>query len=218
MLTAQTSGETVKSIRQLLKRNWHIGSSQTAVGGANYIQAFPYAVSPVCQAATTGGALARDKFYGDPITLWSCAFAMQYGAIRYVLRPPNGSSSAGTSQKFVMESYAWPGGSTLTQWYASNAGPSVAGYSTYSSMDIEGPVEVQSPNWNNGVGRATAAHIINALAGTGMSEPSANCTNIIFTDTLAVAAYTPGVGRAAAEDFGLAVFVGVPPVVGYTTT
>ena len=50
MLTAQTSGETVKSIRQLLKRNWHIGSSQAPVGGANYIQAFPYAVSPVCQA------------------------------------------------------------------------------------------------------------------------------------------------------------------------
>ena len=217
-LTAQTVGESTKSVRQMLKRNWHIGYSQNVVGGNAYIQAFPYALSPVTQAATTGGALSRDKFYSDAITLWSFAYAIQYGAVRYIFRPPDGTSPAGTQQKFVVETQAQAGGSTLTQWYASATGYAPVGWNTYSVMDIEGAVEIQSPNWNGGIGRATPAHIINTQAGTGMSEPAANCSNIVLGDSLAVANYGFGVARAAAEDFGMAVFVGVPPVVGYTTT
>lgn len=216
-LAVETTGEVVKSVRQLIKRNWNLATPFNVVGGTAQIQIFPYAQAPVTQLATSGGALSRDRIKADPIALWSFAYVFTYGSLRYTIRPPGELSFGGIPQRMNLQTRAQPGGSTLTAWYA-GGGFDPTAYCTYNNYDIEGTAEITVPNWNGTIGRSNVSHMINTAAGLGMSEPSANCTNIVLGDSTAVQNYYVIASRSAGDDYGMGLFVGVPPVVSYTAT
>jgi len=218
LINVETSGEVVKSVRQLIKRNWHYGIGSGNLGGATYIQFYPYAVTPVTQAATTSGVLYRDTFKSDLVNLWSCAYAISYGSMLYTFRPPDGSLSGGPTQSYTLESAALFGTATQTAWYTSTSGYTPLGVLTYNTMNIEGPAEIRSPNWNGNLGRSTPAQFCNKSSLTSMIEPAANCTNIVLSDSQSIGNFNVGAARSAADDFGFGVFVGVPPVVAYSAT
>lgn len=214
-LTKFTSGEPVKSIRSLLKRNYSLYNANNGgimtVGGGNYNQVYPYAIYPVTQAAGSGGALKRDVNRSDLINTWSCAFVFQTGSIRYVSRV---ASNSGNN---AVETTAIPGTSTKTAWYSSTTGYLRPAAALFTYPTIEGLVEVQSPNWNGTLARSVPAHFINDAANLHMSEPAANCSNIMIGD-MQGAAYQASLARSAADDFSLGLFIGVPPVVNVSTT
>ncbi|MCW4013271.1 MAG: capsid protein, partial [Candidatus Bathyarchaeota archaeon] len=185
-LNTETSGESIKSLRQIIKRVFHYNSQAILIGGPGYSQIYPYAVTPVMQAATTSGVLFRDKLFSDIINLWQCAYAFSYGSLLYTFRPPGGVSPTGGDQTYVVESAAQAGLATQTGLYT-GSGYSPTGALTYNTLKIEGPVELRSPNWNSGLGRSVPAQFCNAANLVSMVEPSANCTNILLGDSQAVA-------------------------------
>lgn len=216
-LNAETSGEVARSLRATLKRNWHYGKTSLPIGAGAAIQLYPYAVTPVTQGPTTAGTLFRDVYKSDYINLWSCAFAYSYGSLEYIFAPPGGTTPSGTQQQYTLETRALAGLSTLTASFYSGA-YSLTGFCTYSTLGIEGSAEIRAPNWNNGIGRSVCAQFCNVGSSTPMVEPQANCTNIQIGDSQTVALYYVGVARHAGDDFGLGMFVGVPPVVTYTAS
>lgn len=216
-LCAETSGEVVKSARQLLKRNWNFARLSPAVGGGNAIEIFPYVVSQVTQGATTGGALFRDYFACDAIDLWSQAFAISYGALRYSFKPGGGFNAAGVPIS-NLEVSAQSGSTTTSVVKTIASTYTNSGYGSINSQTIEGPVQVQVPNWNTTVGRSTVTHMVNKAVAPVLSEPRVNSTSLLIGDSQALYGYALPISRAAAEDFGLAVFVGVPAVVSLTAT
>jgi len=205
-----TVGESVKSIRQLIKRNWDY-QFQLTVGGGSHVRVHPYLVEPVMQADGTGGTLNRTYTYSDSINLWACAYAISYGAMRYHLKTNNSTNPTVTiTAKPQTLATAGINNRTGSSWPR----PSI---STYAVPSIEGPIEFQTPNWNTALGRATPAQFANSAQGIVAVEPLANCTSVEVWDE-----FGPGIvvnlARAAAEDFGFSMFVGVPPVVAYNAT
>jgi hypothetical protein len=206
-----TMGESVKSVRQLLKRQW-IFNAIVGVGGGSWAEFWPYVVEPVMQAAGSGGVLKRSYFFTDPVNLWACAYAMAHGSMRYSL------TSSVLSAQTVTTAYVKS--NTRSSIESRSSRPSGGSVSVYNNSSIEGLIEFQTPNWNTGIGRATPAQLVNASFPLTATDPMANLTTVAVLGELsteAIAVHSAGVARSAGDDFGFGIFVGVPPVVANTS-
>lgn len=206
-----TIGETVKSVRQLLKRQW-VSTAILGVGNGSWAEFWPYVVEPVMQAAGSGGVLKRPYYNTDPVNLWACAYAMAYGSMRYTM-----TSSATGAQTFV-NAYFKP--NTRASLESRMGRPTGGAVGVLNNFSVEGLIEFQTPNWNTGIGRATPAQIVNPTFPLTAYDPLANLTTIAVLGELStesIASHSSGLARSAGDDFGFGIFVGVPPVVAYTS-
>ena len=209
-----TIGESVKSIRQLIKRLWTYDHSKL-IGGDSYIVIAPYVLEPVTQASGTGGAIQRTSYYSDFINLWSFAYAMNHGSMRYALSQNNTTLQSST---MTMATTAQSLNAALAQRVSR---PLLTGFVTLNSSNIEGPIEFQTPVWCSTFGRSTPAQIASIGQNINVVVPQGSAETVtVFGDqtSYSSAASSIGFSRAAGEDFGFGVFVGVPPVVSRVTT
>jgi hypothetical protein len=211
-LAANTVGEVVVSARQLLKpanlmrtvtgTSFNIGS--TAVG--TKIAAYGY--TPVTQAATTGGVINRDFFFSDQINLWMGCYTYSTGSIRMTLVP-----SASTSANMLASAATW--GAGFSTAYATGVAGIDRNAHSVSNVGVEGVLEYQMPVWNSTFARAIPSQILAFTPAVAQTEPATNTTSLYLQSNEADVRYT--VFRQAGDDFHLALFVGVPPVVLMTT-
>lgn len=210
-INAYTIGEPVRSIRAILKRAYQINGYQPTLGAAASIGHFPYIVPVVTQAATTSGALQKPTVNSDPISLWSCAYALSYGSVRLLVKP------VGTVPTSLETSYNFGSGQN-SNWFQYGSGYQSFGTKTWSPFSIEGTAEFQSPNWNAFIGRSVTAQLANPVLGMSTDPKYSNCTYFNLGDSGSSATYTVSVCRSAGEDFGLGLFIGVPPVVDWSAS
>jgi hypothetical protein len=209
-LAANTVGEVVSSVRQLVKTIQlmkPIGGTNLAVGPVTTsLKLSAYGWYPVTQAATTTGVLQRDFFNSDSINLWMGCYTYTTGSVRMSFVPIGGSAG-------MLLAGARPlNGSTSMNNPAGNYDLFAK---SFSPLWIEGAAEYQLPVWNATFARSVAAQIYSPTLGSYQTEPYTNTTGLYLST------YDPSFSfstwRTAGDDFHLSMYVGVPPVV-FTTT
>lgn len=211
--TKYTLGEAVGSIRQVLKRFWQYKTFVATVGSGAYFIYYPYNVIPTMQATGTSGALIRAELPSDPMNLWSMCYAFSTGTVRFMIKPV----AAGNGN--IIDASFNPGVGTSFTLYTSSTGYAAINYqtNTYMAQSIEGAFELQSPNWNLTLGRATAIQMVNNPGGISTTSASNN-GSFLIGDSAAAAAFSVQAGRSAGEDFGLSRWVSTVPTVLTTAT
>lgn len=207
-LAAHTVGETVHSLRQLVKRLtfWKLtATNNLTVGPANTCQIWPYAHAPVWQAAGVSGALTRGVIYADMITQFMFCYAFSTGSVRMVFKVPAATSANSISAHCESEV-----GSLCSGIIYNNSLLAPEADTTITMPSIEGAMELSIPVWNTLFARSNIAQMTN---GNYLSEPIANVTQLQINDTTAAAGYQLSAARIAGDDFSMFRWIGVPAMV-----
>lgn len=206
-------GEVVLSFRTLIKRaNWVNSLTSFSLPSGGYWAMFPYAVTPVMQAASLTGALQRDVAYGDIITEMSMIYAFSTGGMRAIIRFIGQGPVSVTSR---IDPWSGYGAGYTSGSLDTNTGNNRS--LTYPA--IEGPLDVQIPCWNGNYARANANQICNSTAGTIATEPTANSFALMIGNRDSTEPAAPfHLMRSGADDLHFSRYVSTVPMVARGAT
>jgi hypothetical protein len=214
--TAYTIGEKLTSIRQILKRFTDISSAADNAARASY-SIYPYAL--MTDQVTSSTYYSCD-YYADPLAIWSQCYALMRGSVRIKQRPADptvakyyysaldttNSTFVAANQGFVYLSGASGGSRTWTQTKGLAWG--------FSDTPLTRAHEVHVPYINYSFASATADMQIVSDA----RYPA--IFNDLYTTRPKTMLLTQGstadkdiISRAAGDDFQLALWCSIPPVI-----
>jgi hypothetical protein len=214
--TAYTIGEKLTSIRQILKRFTDISSAADNAARASY-SIYPYAL--MTDQVTSSTYYSCD-YYADPLAIWSQCYALMRGSVRIKQRPADptvakyyysaldttNSTFVAANQGFVYLSGASGGSRTWTQTKGLAWG--------FSDTPLTRAHEVHVPYINYSFASATADMQIVSDA----RYPA--IFNDLYTTRPKAMLLTQGstadkdiISRAAGDDFQLALWCSIPPVI-----
>jgi len=210
VVSAESFGESVKSLRSLLKR---FSLFSAIYANLATIRVDPFAVNVVGQITSTSGALVRTLGLRDMISYFSVCYALSSGSVRILSSAPPTGDYCDT---FLLNAIGTPADSVSTTTAVASLATTLP--RTVMRSDIDGVVAVEVPPYQSFGARSVASRI--PLPGTVFaSQPTAAQGG--SNQFLNISRYHPidfGVNgvfvyRAAGEDFNLSVWNGTFPVI-----
>jgi len=211
IVSAESFGESVKSLRSLLKR-YSLHFASYATGSFSSVRIDPFATVVTGQITSTAGALVRTNTKSDMLSLFSVCYAFSSGSVRHALSFDTNLNlnvslvdAVGTGQETVIPA---------TTRYTSPFTPRAI-----INTVVDGLVHVETPPYQSFGCRSVASRM--PQAGTVFSsQPSAaqgGTNQFVAIDFQRTQDNNPITGtfiyRAIGEDFNLSVWNGTFPLV-----
>lgn len=210
ILTVESFGERVVSLRALLKR-FSTFYVKTA-GGLNSFDIYPFEFYPAGQTGSLAGAVVRTSMRSDLINWYSALFALSSGGIRLNIVA---DAYTGTSDWGLYGVVSTP-----TDGVSTGSSTSIVSQTPVQTVSnsVEGLVSLEIPQYNLFAQRSISGlSVFNSSLAFSVPNylegGSYFLIRGVFPTTLDTAVNKLRVHRAAADDFNLSVYNGVIPSV-----